>query len=130
MKKITYIITLIFFSIFLTGCVDVKINEEVTVNADKSIDHSISLLASDDASFAEDCIKEKFTEILKDKGFGNFVEQNEFDFFGIKGSAHMDMDKKNNSKLIIIILVIIVIFLAVFFYLIDVIFALFLKLFG
>lgn len=96
MKKFTYIITLIFLSIFLTGCVDVKINEEVTVNSDKSIDHSISLLANDDASFAEDCIKEKFTEILKDKGFGNFVEQNEFDFFGIKGSAHMDMDKKNS----------------------------------
>ena len=96
MKKITYIITLIFFSIFLTGCVDVKINEEVTVNADKSIDHSISLLASDDVSFAEDCIKEKFTEILKDKGFGNFVEQNEFDFFGMKGSTHIDMDKENS----------------------------------
>ena len=96
MKKFTYIITLIFFSIFLTGCVDVKINEEVTVNTDKSIDHSISLLASDDASFAEDCIKEKFTEILKDKGFGNFVEQKEFDFFGIKGSTHIDMNKKNS----------------------------------
>lgn len=96
MKKITCIITLLFFSIFLTGCVDVKINEEVTVNADKSIDHSISLLASDDVSFAEDCIKEKFTEILKDKGFGNFVEQNEFDFFGMKGSTHIDMDKENS----------------------------------
>ncbi len=94
MKKLVSIFLLVFCTVFLTGCVDLKINEELTINQDGSMDHSIQFLSSDNMLIFEKEIKDGFTKTLSEKGFGNLSPVKEMDYFGVKGSNHIDKTGK------------------------------------
>lgn len=90
MKKILFGLLLISCSLFLTGCIDIKVDEELTLNTDKTMTHSVKLLASDTACFVGDTVMDSFRDALKNNGFETVVPAREINYFGMKGVNQLE----------------------------------------
>ncbi|MCM1264893.1 MAG: zinc-ribbon domain-containing protein [Candidatus Gastranaerophilales bacterium] len=97
MKKILSILMLILCSFFLTGCVNVKIDEELTVNPDKTVNHSVKCLVSNNVSMFADEINDGFSTTLKDAGFVNIIPVTDMDYFGMQGMKDIAVDDLTQS---------------------------------
>lgn len=96
-KKIFIFIMLIFICSFSTGCVNIKINEELTINKDKTANHTIQILASDDDNMFQERIEEEITNTLNNLGIYNTTQVSEIDHFGIKGSKDFSLEELPNQ---------------------------------
>lgn len=98
MKKIFLFIMIILVSTFTTGCVNVKINEELTINKDKTANHTIQILASDNVNMFQDRIEQGMTNSLNNLGMLNTSQVSELDYFGIKGSKDFSFEELSNQE--------------------------------
>lgn len=97
MKKFLSFFMLILCSFFLTGCVNVKIDEELTLNPDKTATHSVKCLVSNNVSMFSEEINEGFTTTLKDAGFVNIIPVTDMDYFGMKGIKDVSTEDMTQS---------------------------------
>lgn len=87
LKKFLLMILLFISSVIMTGCVDVKIDEEITINKDKTIAHELKCLINNNVSMFESEITEGLISGLKDAGFSNISQIREGNGFGVKGES-------------------------------------------
>lgn len=97
LKKIFIFVMLILISSFTTGCVNVKINDELTINKDKTVNHTIQILASDNANMFQERIEEEIIKTLNNIGIHNTTQVSEIDHFGIKGSKDFSLEDIPNQ---------------------------------
>ena len=70
-KKIYLFLCIFISSCLLTGCVNIKINEELTIKQNNTFVHSISLLANDKSNLFTNEINDVFKTKLTNLGFYN-----------------------------------------------------------
>lgn len=91
-KKLFSIISILICSVLFTGCINMKITDEYTVNKDMSVDHTYQLLVDNSMSGFSDEINSGLHENLAERGFSNIVNAYEGNYFGKKGSKHIEAD--------------------------------------
>lgn len=97
LKNIFLFLIIVLISSFTTGCVNVKVSEELTINKDKTANHTIQILASDNVSMFQERIEQGITNSLNNLGILNTSQVSEIDYFGIKGSKDFSLDELSNQ---------------------------------
>ena len=97
LKNIFLFLVIVIVGSFTTGCVSVKVNEELTINEDKTANHTIQILASDNVSMFQDRIEQGITNSLNNLGMLNTSQVSEINYFGIKGSKDFSFDELSDQ---------------------------------
>lgn len=92
LKKIFLLFSIILCSVFLTGCINLKVADEFTVKEDRSIEHSYQILVGNNMYAFANRINETISEALSEKGFSNIVDAYDSDYFGKKGTQYYELD--------------------------------------
>ena len=91
-KNFTNIILLFAFCIMCTGCVELKVQEELTINPDRTAEHSLKCLVNDEMGGFSERINETISSKLQEAGFVNIVPAKEMGYFGMKGTKHQELN--------------------------------------
>ena len=89
LKKIFTIFSICLCSLFLTGCINMKVADEYTLNDDLSMDHTFQILVSNNMYGFADKINSVLYENFSESGFSNIVNTHDNDYFGQKGTRHL-----------------------------------------
>lgn len=91
-KKLFTFLSICLCSLLLTGCINMKIADEYTLNEDMSIDRTFQILVSNNMYGFADQINSALYENLSESGYSNIVNAYDSDYFGKKGTRHIDAD--------------------------------------
>lgn len=91
-KKCTHIILLFVLCIICAGCVELKVQEELTINPDRTAEHSLKCLVNDEIGGFSERINETISSKLQEAGFVNIVPVKEMGYFGMKGTKHQELN--------------------------------------
>lgn len=93
LKKLFTFFSIILCSLFLTGCINIKVADEYTVNEDRSIDHAFQILVGNNMYGFANRINDTLYENLSESGYTNIVDAYDSDSFGKKGFQHFDINE-------------------------------------
>jgi len=99
LRKFFTFVSIILCSLFLTGCIDIKVADEYTVNEDLSVDHTFEILVGNNMYAFANRINEGLYENLSDSGYSNIIDAYDSDSFGKKGTKHIELNGEIGSAL-------------------------------
>ena len=97
MKRFILIFILFLSSIFLCGCIDLKIDQEITIFNDKNITHSMKILTSDNVIYFREEIENRLISEFKKAGFTDITRVNDANYFGICGIKNNNLEEVKND---------------------------------
>ena len=91
------LILLVSLCIMCTGCIELKVQEELTINTDRTAVHSLKCLVNDEMDGFSERINETISSKLQEAGFVNIIPAKEMGFFGMKGTKHQELNQVTQS---------------------------------
>lgn len=105
MNKIVFIFKRLFLAFAIlscclvsSGCINLKIADEYTINSDMSAEHSFEYLVGNNLYMFEEQIDDSIYEHLEDAGYTDITNVRDENYFGMKGSQYINSFNFDNVK--------------------------------